>query len=130
VDAEAADAGVDASPPPAYDPDRPTGCSAYDDLYVATKGLHKGDVWVTRLRANLAASALATDLHLAATSSQIAENNVHYASVYSDTSVTTTAVPRGNGCSSVPNKDSAGAASLFVLTGLFVRRLVRRRKQA
>ncbi|HEX7601069.1 MAG TPA: hypothetical protein VF316_05665 [Polyangiaceae bacterium] len=59
---------------------------------------------------------------------QIIENNVHSASVYADTAVTTTSVPRGNGCSSVPSKDSAGAASLFVLTGLFVRRMVRRRR--
>ena len=129
VDAEAADAGSDAAPPPPYDPDRPTGCRDYDDLFVATRGLHQSDVWVTRLRANLAASALSTDLHLAASPSQTLENNVHSASVYADTAVTTTTVPRGDGCSSVPSKDSAGAASLFVLTGLFVRRMVRRRKQ-
>ena len=129
LDAETADAAVDASPPPPNDPDRPLGCTVYDDLYVATKGLHKGDVWVTRLRANLAASALGTDLHLAATTSQIPENNLHYTSVYADTSVTTTAVPRGDGCSSAPSRSSAGAASLFVLTGLLVRRMVRRRKR-
>ena len=128
VDAQANDAGNDAASPPPYDPDRPSGCTTYDDLFVATRGLHKNDVWVTRLRANLAASALSTDLHLAASSSQAIENNVHSASVYGDTVVATTSVPRGNGCSSVPSKDSAGAASLFVLTGLFVRRMVRRRR--
>lgn len=126
-DGAAADAGFDAAVAP-RDPERPSGCDAYDDLALATKGLHKGDVWVTRLRANLAASALGTDLHLAATRSQVVENNVHYASVYSDAVVTRTAAPRGDGCSSAPHNGSAGAASLFVLTGLLVRRMMRRRK--
>lgn len=45
-------------------------CGELDDLKVALAGLHANDVWVTRLEASLPRAALASDLTLAAASSQ------------------------------------------------------------
>lgn len=52
-----ADAGVSATPPVRHCADDP--CAAFDDDRVALTGLHRGDVWVTRLRAELSAAACA-----------------------------------------------------------------------
>jgi hypothetical protein len=52
-----------------------------DDLAVAMTGIH-GPLWVTRLRADLPASALASDLVLEATQSQTAVVNVHQTELY------------------------------------------------
>jgi hypothetical protein len=93
VDAEAADAGTDAgdaqadagtqADASAIEP--PTACVDFDDLDVATTGMHTYDVWVTRLRAVLPAQALtAGDLHLTAAAQQAPESNYHYASSFSD----------------------------------------------
>lgn len=60
-----------------------TGCDAFDDLEVATRGLHAGDVWVTRLRADLPAQALSQDFRLTATS-QTAVPSLHTTSTYLD----------------------------------------------
>ncbi|MSP25259.1 MAG: DUF2330 domain-containing protein [Myxococcales bacterium] len=45
-------------------------CAQLDDLAVAFTGMHPGDVWVTRLEAELPRSALATDLVLEASKTQ------------------------------------------------------------
>lgn len=60
-----------------------SACDGYDDLDVATRGLHKGDIWVTRLRADLPAAALSEDFKLSATS-QTQVSSAHVADVYSD----------------------------------------------
>lgn len=52
-------------------------CGAADDLAQALVGMRLGSVWVTRLEADLPASALSQDLRLEAAASQVAvENNV------------------------------------------------------
>lgn len=60
-----------------------SACDGYDDLDVATRGLHKGDVWVTRLRADLPAAALSEDFKLSATA-QTQVSSAHVADVYTD----------------------------------------------
>jgi hypothetical protein len=54
---------------------------ACDDLAVAMTGIG-GPLWVTRLRADLSASDLSTDLVLEATPSQTTVSNVHQTEVY------------------------------------------------
>jgi hypothetical protein len=60
------------------------GCDGFDDLDVAAKNLHDGDAWVTRLRADLPVSALATDLKLAASSDQSELSPTHKTSKFTD----------------------------------------------
>jgi hypothetical protein len=96
ADAGESDAGVDAGEDAGEDasnatPDAgalaPPVCDGFDDLDVATTGMHTYDVWVTRLRAVLPAEALgAGDLRLQAAAVQTVESNVHYATSYSDDS--------------------------------------------
>jgi hypothetical protein len=62
----------------------PSDCHYLDDLDVAISQLHRGDVWVTRLRADLPVAALAEDLKLTASPEQKPVSNVHYAPYYSD----------------------------------------------
>jgi MYXO-CTERM domain-containing protein len=71
------------------------GC---DDLDLAMNGLDVGSLWVTRLRANLPFNALASDLVLEATPSQVSVTNVHTTNVYT--------IPNYNPC---PTK---GASSI------------------
>jgi hypothetical protein len=55
-------------------------CCAFDDLNVAMTGLHSGDVFVTRLRADLPVDALKSgDLLLAASKDQGIVQNIHNA---------------------------------------------------
>jgi hypothetical protein len=49
---------------------RDLGCPGADDLATALVGMHTGDVWVTRLEADLPHAALADDLVLAASAAQ------------------------------------------------------------
>jgi hypothetical protein len=87
----AADAATDAGADGAVDSDPPanqcfktvSGCDGFDDFEVATRGIHTGDLWVTRLRADLPVSALATDLRLeAADQSEVSAQ--HHTEKFSD----------------------------------------------
>lgn len=72
------------SPYPPYPPPN-AACEGFDDLDVATFGMHAGTIWVTRLRALLPAEALsAGDLRLTASAEQIAVSSYHQAYSYSD----------------------------------------------
>jgi hypothetical protein len=53
-----------------------------DDLSVAMVGIATGNLWVTRLRADFPASALATDLVLEATASQTPVSSQHETTAY------------------------------------------------
>ena len=61
-----------------------SGCDGFDDLEVGSRTLHAGDVWVTRLRADLPVSALATDLQLAAAADQSELSPAHKTSKFTD----------------------------------------------
>jgi MYXO-CTERM domain-containing protein len=72
-----------------------SGCDGFDDLDVGADGLHAGDVWVTRLRANLPVSALATDLELGASAQQEVLSPVHSTSKFTDPTFDPCAQARG-----------------------------------
>lgn len=54
---------------------RVLGCGELDDLRVALTGMHPGDVWVTRLEADLPRAALDVDLELGAALEQAEQDN-------------------------------------------------------
>ena len=58
------------------------GCDGFDDLDVAAATIHPADVWVTRLRADLPMSALATDLVLQAAEQQVELDPAHKTSTF------------------------------------------------
>jgi hypothetical protein len=119
--ATASDAGpVDAS----YQPS-PLACQGWDDLDVATLGMH--DVWVTRLRAVLPATALsAGDLRLVAAEAQGVEPNQHSALSYADD---VTQKDTRKGCAGAPVRHEPFAPLAFGATALLgIVTLLRRRR--
>jgi MYXO-CTERM domain-containing protein len=76
------------------------GC---DDLDLAMTGIDVGSLWVTRLRANLPFNALASDLVLEATASQVSVPNVHTTSTYT--------IPNYNPCPSNGASSNGNGAS-------------------
>ncbi|HEX8796731.1 MAG TPA: DUF2330 domain-containing protein [Polyangiaceae bacterium] len=61
-----------------------SACDGYDDLDVASVGLDPNSTWITRMRAVLPASALASDLVVEAAPSQTPVSKQLTASVYDD----------------------------------------------
>ena len=60
-------------------------CAGFDDLDVASVGMHEGAVWITRLRAVLPTDALGEgDLHIQASASQTAIPRQHNVNTYDD----------------------------------------------
>lgn len=97
-------------------------CCDFDDLEVAVASMHGGDVWLTRMRADLPASALATDLRLEAHPDQVVVNNVHNALLPSTTPT---------GARIAPAKSTNLGTGLVLLGSAFlVGRMVRRRRRA
>ena len=90
-DAAISEAGPCTPPPPAC-----------DDLDLAMTGI-QSQLWVTRLRADLPASALANDLVIEATQSQAAVSNTHATSKYTD--------PSYSPCPATGGKSSCTAAA-------------------
>jgi hypothetical protein len=89
-----------------------TVCSAAvmcDDLQIAMTGIASGNLWVTRLRANLPVGALAADLVLEAASSQVPVPNVHNATTYT--------IPGYNPCPASATGTSATSASAAPASG-------------
>jgi MYXO-CTERM domain-containing protein len=87
----------------------PPTCSAAvvcDDLDLAMTGIATGNLWVTRLRADFPAAALATDLVLEATPSQAPVTNVHAATQYTDPKYSPCA---SNGASTAPGSSGSCA---------------------
>jgi MYXO-CTERM domain-containing protein len=130
-----------------------SGCDGFDDLDVASRSIHAGDVWVTRLRADLPVSALSTDLKLAASDDQSVLSPEHKTSKFTDptfdpcgvrsqsTSSTSGASAKGsvgsgaNGdgadgcaCRTAPSKDGLGTWVLIGSTVLGLSLVVRRRR--
>lgn len=75
-----------------------SGCDGYDDYEVATRGLHAGDVWITRIRADLPVAALSTDLQLAA-ADQVVDSPIRSTAKFTD--------PTYNPCNPSANNGSA-----------------------
>ena len=110
-------------PPPGLCQSGDELCCSYDDLQVATFGLHQNDIWLTRLRAELPVAALTTDLKLEPHPSQTGVSNLH-----------TAQNPPGsgpNGASIAPRKRSSlGTGIVVVGAMLFVSRMLKRRRRA
>jgi hypothetical protein len=79
-----------------------------DDLSLAMDGI-TGPLWVTRLRADLPASALATDLDLEATT-QTQVTNLHTTEKYTDPNYNP--CPGSNGASSSPSSGSGSSCAV------------------
>jgi hypothetical protein len=115
--ADAGDAGTDADADPDAGAPAPactntvSGCDGYDDLTVATRGLHPNDVWVTRLRADLPSSALAVDLRLEATSDQTAVYPTHQTTKFTDPSFDPCARTQSSGSSGSSGGGSSTSTS-------------------
>ncbi|HSQ63295.1 MAG TPA: DUF2330 domain-containing protein [Polyangiaceae bacterium] len=96
ADAAIADSGADAGTGDAGTPPtlaEPYDKCVFDDLTTATEGMNLNDVWVTRLRANLQASALSQDLGVKAAADQTPYDNVHQVTATGDGCATTDASP-------------------------------------
>jgi hypothetical protein len=110
--------GVAVTPPPP--PWTPKQC---DDLDIALTGLHRQDVWITRLRANLPRAALAATLKLEPTAKQERFDNVHYAKKVGSFT------PGPLRVAQVGLSAQHGTYALAFVTALVVSRLLRRRKK-
>jgi hypothetical protein len=114
-----ADAG--ASEPPNSDPVDDKQCRNFDDYVMATAGMNRNALWVTRLRSNLPLLALDQDLRLEATVKQVEFSNVHNARD-----------PNGPSQASVApfTSERLGSWAVGVGTVLFLANRLRRRRQA
>jgi len=127
----ASDAGADAADDAASDAaadasqscpstNGPPECPWFDDLALATNGLHATDVWVTRVRALLPVDALGTgDLRLVASASQTTVSNQHFASRSGATGASIAARP----------VDSTASSALLTAIGVFVTAAFLRRRK-
>jgi hypothetical protein len=93
-------------------------CCEFDDLEVAVGAMHRGDVWLTRLRADLPASALAQDLRLEAHPEQLAVSNIHDALLPAITGTTARIAPA--------RSTHLGTGLVLLGTAFLVGRMVRR----
>lgn len=118
ADAGSLDAGSDASSPDNGTLAAPYDSCFFDDLSAATAGMNPSDVVVTRLRADLKASALDQDLKVQASADQSPYSNVHYAT------------STGDGCSTSDGAPDRGmvVVALGALAALWASR--RRRRSA
>ncbi|MDB4944789.1 MAG: hypothetical protein JWP97_4323 [Labilithrix sp.] len=126
LDAGGGTSDVDAATP--TDPSAPSMictraddlCCQFDDLELAVQSLHRSDVFLTRLRADLPASALGVDLRLEANPTQSTVSNVHFASLPATTT---------GGAMIAPARNTRLGTGLMVLgTAFLVGRMVRRRR--
>ncbi|MBS2018420.1 MAG: DUF2330 domain-containing protein [Deltaproteobacteria bacterium] len=131
-DASGSDAGADpdagdldaAAPPDAGDEDAgtPRDVKAYcDDLDVAFEGMQPGQIWVTRLRANLPNAALADTLRLEAHPKQERVDYVHQ-------TVNTGTIPAAQ-IARMRASRTHGTYALIAISAFVVTRLLRRKKQ-
>ncbi|HEY8075703.1 MAG TPA: DUF2330 domain-containing protein [Labilithrix sp.] len=111
--------GIVSAPPPNLCQTGYEKCCEFDDLETAVFGMHRADVWVTRLRAELPVAALAQDLRLEAHPSQTVVNNVHNAQN----------APASGGARIAPRKPSPLGTGIAVVGAmLLVARMLRRRR--
>jgi hypothetical protein len=118
---------IDAAPKPDAGTD---ACAAWDDLDTALRGLHGSDVWVTRMRAVLPASALTQDLKLEATYFQSRASNIHYAAKAINCPPSRGA--RAYACASAPGrdaKDDLGSITLVLGAAISLSVVLRRRRR-
>jgi MYXO-CTERM domain-containing protein len=81
-----------------------------DDLALAQTGIATGRLWVTRLRADLPASALSKDLILEATMTQDTASNLHSTSTYTDPNYNPCPGSKSGSNGAAPAPSSSGCA--------------------
>jgi hypothetical protein len=85
-----------------------------DDLQVAMTGIAPGGLWITRMRSDLPASALAADLVVEATATQEQVSNLHSTGTYTDPNYSpcpmTNSTPRSAAPSSAGSSHSGACA--------------------
>ena len=119
---DAGDASNEADAPSEANDMQPDPCQGFDDLDVAFGGSVSSALWVTRLRANLPASALAADLVLEAEPTQVPVSNLHVVPPQP-------AVSSRQGCVSVTHpKDDLSTVALVAATMLGMAAIRRRRR--
>ena len=121
-DAATADAGPLPDAGPVSDgglPPAPNNDCNFDDITVATTGMIRSDVWISRLRANLPATVLSVDLKLQAASPQTELNGIHQAS----------APGHGDGCATAQTTGNDGTVVTVGLGALGLSILLRRRRR-
>ena len=96
-------------------------CCDFDDLEVAVGAMHREDVWLTRMRADLPASALSLDLQLEAHPEQVAVSNVHSALLPNVTGTTAKIAPG--------RPTRLGTGLVLLGTAFFVGRMLRNRRR-
>jgi hypothetical protein len=109
-------------------------CNGFDDVAAALIGMHPGDVWITRLEADLTRQALAQDLTLTPAASQAAVPSWHLAptSIGSPCPPNTTASPppsSGTTCAAGRRPAFADTAA-FTLAALGVGLVLRRKRRS
>lgn len=112
---EAGDGGHTSTEPP-----KRTVETKCDDLDVATLGMNRSDVWLTRLRANLPSAALDDTLRLEASPKQEKFDNIH------QTTQPGTIPPAQ--IARVRASHTAGTIGVVGLTALVLSRIIRRRR--
>jgi uncharacterized protein (TIGR03382 family) len=124
TDADVGDASVaDASPPQdASLPPAPNNDCTFDDITVATTGMTRSDVWITRLRANLPATVLSVDLKLQASAAQTHLDGIYQAGAAPEPD-------HGNGCATARTTGNEGTAVTVGLGALGLSILLRRRRR-
>jgi hypothetical protein len=121
--APAVDGGQEDGPNSSNPLAAPDPCTGFDDLDVAFGGLDPNSLWVTRLRADLPADALAVDLRLEAAPVQEPVSNAHVVPPQA-------AVQSRQGCVSATHTgDAVSTSALFAATALGIG-AIRRRYQA
>jgi hypothetical protein len=96
-------------------------CCEFDDLEAVLSSMHRSDVWLTRLRADLPATALDLDLLLEAHPSQTTVSNVHNALPATTTGTTAKIAPARN--------TRLGTGLVLFGTAILVGRIVRNRRR-
>ncbi len=138
------DAGVDAGSDASTCTKVVSGCDGFDDLSVAARSIHTGDVWITRLRADLPVSALTTDLKLEAAPDQSVLSPTFSTKIFNppyDPCAATTPAPQqaspartytgnddGCSCRTVPQRSDFGTWLIIGLTMVVLPVLARRKR--
>jgi len=116
-----------------------SGCDGYDDVDVVMRGLHAGDFWVTRLRADLPVSALDADLRLEAAPGQVEDDPQRHTEAFTDpsfdpcastrASATPSRVDTGCACRTTRMRRDAGTWVVIAVTAMAVSAIARRRRR-
>lgn len=122
-DADPGDAATDGGAQDASLPPAPNNDCTFDDITVATTGMNRQDVWISRLRANLPATVLSVDLKLQASASQTKLDGIYQAKAAPEPD-------HGDGCTTAQNSGNDSTVVTVGLGALGLSILLRRRRRS